>query len=94
VAGNELAHPAEHHEVDHHGAGHDEPVTSPDQHKPMISRKLALFGAFATIILLPVLAFVGNHEGNVEKIFLVGIAAIMLLWVILDWVLHKLGLRN
>ncbi len=94
MAGNELAHPAGHHEVDHGSAEHHEPVTSPDQHKPMVSRKLALFGAFATIILLPVLAFVGNHQGNVEKVWLVGIAALMLLWVVVEWVLRKLGLRN
>jgi hypothetical protein len=101
VAGNSVAGwgrpatPA--HVADHgaeHGGGHDEPITSPDQHKPMVSPRLARFGAIATIIILPVLALVGNHRGNVEKIWLIGIAGIMLLMLIVDAVLRKLGLRN
>jgi ABC-type Fe3+-siderophore transport system permease subunit len=77
-----------------HSGDHHEPITSPDQHKPMVSPRLARLGAILTIILLPILAFVGNHEGNVEKVWLVGIAGFMLLMLIVDAILRKLGLRN
>lgn len=73
---------------------HHEDVTSPDQHRPTVSRRAARFGAIITIILLVLMAFVGNHQGGVEKIFLVSIAAVILLMVVLDFVLRRLGLRS
>ena len=89
MAGHELAHHDEHAAEEHH-----EPVVAPDQLKEPPFRKLTLFAAFATIISLPIIAIVGNHEGNVEKVFLIGIAALMLLGIIVDWFLRKLGLKN
>ena len=41
----------------------DEPVTSPDQHRPTISAKLSRFGAVVTILVLLAMT-VGNHEGK------------------------------
>jgi hypothetical protein len=95
VAGsNELAHPAGHGDVEHHEAGHDEPVVAPDQLKAPPFRRLTLLAALATAAVLPCMAFVGNHEGNVEKVFLVGIAALILIGIIGDFFLRKAGLRN
>lgn len=94
VAGNELAHPTGHDEVEHHKAGHDEPVVAPDQLKPPPFRRLTLLAALFTAVLLPVMAFFGNHQGNVEKVFLVGIAALIVIAVIGDFFLRKAGLRS
>ncbi len=90
---SDLAHPAGHHEVDH-AAEHHEEVFAPDQLKPAPFRRLTLFAAFATIICLPVMAFVGNHEGNVETVILTGIAGLILLGIIVGFFLRKAGLRS
>ncbi len=74
-------------------AGDDDTVTSPDQHRPTISKRLARFGAVVTILALVAMLW-GNHEGNVENIFLIGIAAILLLALVLDWILRKNGLKS
>jgi hypothetical protein len=71
-----------------------EEVTSPDQHRRTVSPRLALLGAVVTIIALPLMAFFGNHEGGVEKVFLLGIAGLILLMLVLDVVLRKSGLRS
>jgi hypothetical protein len=94
VAGNELTHPTGHNEVEHHAADHDEPVVAPDQLKPPPFRRLTLLAALFTAALLPVMAFFGNHEGNVEKIYLVGISALILIAIVGDFFLRKAGLRN
>jgi hypothetical protein len=88
VAGHELAHQGEH-AVEHH-----EPVVAPDQLKQPPFRRLTLAAAFMTIILLPIIALVGNHRGNIEKVILIGIAFIMLLMIIVDFALRKLGLKG
>jgi len=88
----DVAHTPDQHAHDAHDA-HEE-VTSPDQHRRTISPRLAGLGAVITIIALPVMAFFGNHEGGVEKIFLVGIAGLILLILVLDIVLRKSGLRS
>lgn len=89
-----VAHATGHGEVEHHEAGHDEPVVAPDQLKPPPFRRLTLFAALVTAALLPLMAFVGNHEGNVEKVWLVGIAVLIVVWIIADFFLRKAGLRN
>ena len=66
-----------------------EEVTSPDQHRRTISPRLAGLGAFVTIIALLLMAFFGNHEGGVEKVFLVGIAGLILLILVVDFVLRS-----
>jgi hypothetical protein len=71
----------------------DEPVTSPDQHKPTISAKLSRFGAVVTILALLAMTF-GNHQGNIENLFLIGGAALLLLVLILDFILRRNGLRS
>jgi Protein of unknown function (DUF2631) len=80
------------HADDTHDA-HEE-VTSPDQHRRTISPRLAGLGAIGTVIALLLMAFFGNHEGGVEKIFLVGIAGLILLIIVVDIVLKKSGLRS
>jgi len=71
----------------------EEPVTSPDQHKPMISPRLARLGAvLGALAMLAML--VGNHQGRVEDIFLILFAAVLLLIPILDFVLRRNGLKS
>jgi hypothetical protein len=75
-----------------HVAG-DEPVTSPDQHKPMVSRRLAWFGA--VLGALSLLAMIqGNHQGRVENIVLIGFAVLLLLIPIVDFILRRNGLKS
>ena len=74
--------------------GAHEEVTSPDQHRRTISPRLARFGAIVTIVVLALMAFFGNHQGGVEKIFLVSIAGVLLLMLILDFFLRRAGLRS
>ncbi|MEU8183164.1 MULTISPECIES: DUF2631 domain-containing protein [unclassified Micromonospora] len=69
-----------------------EPVTSPDQHKPG-HRKAGQIGAVLSALAL--LAMIcGNHEGKVEDIWLIGLAALLLIIVIGDVVLRRNGLRS
>ncbi|MEU3455083.1 DUF2631 domain-containing protein [Micromonospora sp. NPDC048999] len=70
-----------------------EPVTAPDQHKPG-HRRSGRIGAVLTAVALVLMAFCGNHEGRVEEIWLVGIAALLLAIVIGDAVLRRNGLRS
>jgi ABC-type uncharacterized transport system permease subunit len=70
----------------------DEPVTSPDQHKPANMRLLRI-GAVVTAVIL-VLMVMGNHEGRIEDIFLVVMAAGLILLLVVDWVLRRNGLRS
>jgi len=98
VAGNELAHAqAGEHAVEHAGIGeeaHHEAVYAPDQLKPSPFLRIARLAAVVVAAGFVVMAFVGNHRGNVEKVFLVGIAALMILWLIMDFFLKKAGLKN
>jgi hypothetical protein len=71
----------------------DEPVTSPDQHRPMVSRRLAYTGALVSALALLAM-LIGNHQGNVENIFLIATAAILVLFVVVDVVLRRNGLRS
>jgi len=69
----------------------EEPVTSPDQHKPS-NYRLARIGAVATIVIL-LMMLCGNHKGHVEDVFLIGTAALLAAVLIGDWLLRKNGLR-
>jgi hypothetical protein len=99
VAGHELAHPGEHgaavahSAAEYHEAEHEE-VYSPDQLKPPPFRRLITLATVLTIIVLPLMAFFGNHKGNVEKVILVGIAGLILVGGIGAYFLKKAGLRN
>jgi hypothetical protein len=70
----------------------DEPVTSPDQHKPA-NMKLLRIGAVVTAVIL-VLMVMGNHKGRIEDIFLIAVAGSLILMLIVDWVLRRNGLRS
>ncbi|MGY0007267.1 DUF2631 domain-containing protein [Micromonospora sp. I033] len=70
-----------------------EPVTAPDQHRPG-HRKSGRIGAVLSAAVLVLMALCGNHEGNVENIYLFGLAALLLAIVIGDAVLRRNGLRS
>ena len=70
-----------------------EPVTSPDQHKPTPIKAARWAGGLSAIVLVLMGQF-GNHEGNVEKIWLFGIAAAIAAILIVDGVLRRNGLKN
>ncbi|HLT11562.1 MAG TPA: DUF2631 domain-containing protein [Micromonosporaceae bacterium] len=72
----------------------EEPITSPDQHRPTISKRLARFGLLATVLILVAMALGGNHEGRVEDIWVLGIAGLLLLILIVDFILRRTGLRS
>lgn len=71
----------------------DEPVTSPDQHKPTNMRAVRT-GAVITIIALVAMALFGNHEGNVENYWLFTIAGLIAAMLVGEWLLRKNGLRS
>jgi hypothetical protein len=73
-------------------AGNSEPVTSPDQHKPT-NLKAVRAGGIITIGILLVMV-IGNHEGNVENIWLIGLALLLAAMLIGDWLLRKNGLKS
>src|SRR5690606_30066812 len=52
-----------------------EPVTSPDQHKPGHRRAAQIAGTISIIVLL--LLMIGNHEGHTEDVFLIAFAALI-----------------
>jgi hypothetical protein len=70
----------------------NEPVTSPDQHKPG-QAKAARVGAVLVIISLLAMTR-GNHRGFVENYWLVAVASGLVLILVVDWVLRKNGLRS
>ena len=69
----------------------EEPVTSPDQHKPGRPR-LARIGAVGTIVIL-VAMLCANNNVSTGKVFLIGTAAVIALILVADWLLRKNGLR-
>ncbi len=69
-----------------------EPVTSPDQRKP-VNQKPVRIGAVVSILITLTLLF-GNHKGRVEQIWLLAFAGGMALMLIVDWVLRRNGLRS
>ena len=69
----------------------EEPVYAPDQLKPG-SRKWSRIGAIGTAVLILAL-FWGNHEGNIENIYLVLTALLLIGAVIVDAVLRRNGLK-
>jgi hypothetical protein len=73
------------------GVADNDPVIAPDQLKPG-SRKWSRIGAVGTAVLL-LLLMIGNHEGNVENVWLVSIAVLLLVIVGVDAVLRRNGLR-
>ena len=70
----------------------EEPVTSPDQHKPSNIR-LARAGGVMSIVVLVLMALCGNHKGHVEDYVLYGTALLIVVLLVGDWVLRRNGLR-
>ena len=70
----------------------NEPVVAPDQRKPG-SRKAGRIGAIVTALLL-LSCLIGNHEGNVENVWLVVIALGLIGAVVGDAILRRNGLRS
>lgn len=70
-----------------------EPVTSPDQHKPL-NRRPARIGAVVSIIVLVLTAMFGNHTGRVENLWVYGVAGLLAAILIGDVVLRRNGLRR
>jgi hypothetical protein len=70
----------------------NEPVTSPDQHKPG-QAKASRIGAILVIISLLAMTQ-GNHRGFVENYWLLAVAGFLLLILVGDWLLRKNGLRS
>lgn len=68
-----------------------DPVYAPDQLKPG-NRKWARRGALGAAAVM-LMYFWGNHEGNVENIFLAVIAVGLVTIVIGDAVLRRNGLK-
>jgi hypothetical protein len=69
----------------------EEPVYAPDQLKPG-SRKWGRRGAIASAVVI-LLYLWGNHEGNVENVFLIVTALTLIGVVVADAVLRRNGLR-
>ncbi|BCJ72835.1 DUF2631 domain-containing protein [Catellatospora bangladeshensis] len=70
----------------------EEPVTSPDQHTPTPVKAARVAGVVVIVMLL--LMLFGNHEGNVETLWLIGVAATLAAILIIDVVLRRNGLRD
>lgn len=69
-----------------------EPVTSPDQRKPG-NRRAGQVGAVVSALILLSLT-IGNHEGNIENIWLVVLALGLIGIVVGDVILRRNGLRS
>jgi hypothetical protein len=70
----------------------NEPVTSPDQRKPVNLRRVRTAAVVSAILVA--LMLIGNHKGRVELVWLGAIAGGMVLLLIIDWVLRRNGLRS
>ena len=53
---------------------------------------LWLAGVVAIVVLL--LMTIGNHQGNTEDYFLYGLAALIAIMLIGDWILRRNGLHR
>lgn len=70
----------------------EEPVTSPDQHKPTPIALIRL-GGIAVIVSLLLMLF-GNNEVSTGAPWLIGIAALIALMLIIDGVQRRNGLKD
>ncbi len=69
----------------------EEPVYAPDQLKPG-NRKSWRIGAIVSAVVLLAMLW-GNHEGNTENLWLILIAAGLLVALLADVVLRRNGLK-
>ncbi len=70
----------------------EEPVTSPDQHKPGHPRP-ARIGAVLVILILIAMIF-SSQRSWTANLFLIGTAALIAGILVADWLLRKNGLRS
>jgi hypothetical protein len=71
----------------------EEPVVAPDQLKPG-HRKSGRIGAVVVAISLVLMMFCNNDVSGLERLWLVGIAVVLVGWVIVDSILRRNGLRS
>ena len=71
----------------------EEPVVAPDQLKPG-HRKSGRIGAIVVAISLVLMMFCNNDVSGLERLWLVGIAVVLVGWVIVDSILRRNGLRS
>jgi hypothetical protein len=70
----------------------EEPVTSPDQRKQG-NLRLARLGAVVTIVIL--LAMLLPMQGDMsDDVWVIGVAALLALILVVDWVLRRNGLKS
>ena len=70
----------------------DEPVVAPDQFReghPKLWRTLAIVSIVSLLLMA-----IGNHEGHVEDLFLIGIAAFLALALVWDAVQRRYGVKR
>ncbi len=70
----------------------NEPVTSPDQHKPG-PKRAARIGAVVSILALLCMAW-PEQQGHIATIFLLCTAGLIALLLVADVLLRKSGLRS
>jgi peptidoglycan/LPS O-acetylase OafA/YrhL len=70
----------------------EEPVTTPDQRKPG-HRIAAYLGALVCAAVLLAMSGVNDPNG-VERAWLYGITAVLLLALVVDWQLRRSGVRR
>ncbi|MGB9375890.1 MAG: DUF2631 domain-containing protein [Mycobacteriales bacterium] len=67
-------------------------VTSPDQHKPGHPVAARIGGLLSAVIL--VLMIFANHKSRIENLWLIGVAATLLVVFAVDWAMRRNGLRR
>ncbi|HEY8471359.1 MAG TPA: DUF2631 domain-containing protein [Natronosporangium sp.] len=75
-------------------AASEEMVTAPDQHRPTNIKWTRIGSVIAIIVLLLMTRPFNNHVGWVEDIFLIGTAAVIAIFLGVDAVLRRNGLRR
>jgi uncharacterized protein DUF2631 len=72
----------------------EEPVTAPDQHKPTNVRLARIAGTVTIIALLLMTRPFNNHVNGVDDVFLIGTAAVIAIFLGVDAILRRNGLRR
>jgi hypothetical protein len=75
-------------------AGGADTVTSPDQLKPTNVRLARITGTVTIIVLLLMTQPFNNHTNGVDDVFLVGTAAVIAIFLGVDAILRRNGLRR
>lgn len=70
----------------------DKPVIAPDQLReghPKLWRGLAIFSIISLLLMV-----IGNHEGNVEDLFLLAFAAAIVIALLVDALQRRYGIKR